>query len=155
MDIDILKDPPSRAELDSESQALQKRLRKLRIGVAFSFALLLFFLIKVLEGNGETDPLLIVMAVVVIPCVIAFGSFLTSVEEYQREEVALQCVTPDDCIRIQTYLADPDVKAYRDKVVEQSRKFVQVEVEAMKEYYDGREKREACRAVYGVTEGEA
>lgn len=156
MDIDILKEPPSKAEIENKSQALRKRLTICRVIGALVMVPTIFCLFKLLSSYGEiatpqTGIALLTFAIGLL--VAAVLSLL--ILKYDSEEEDHQFATPDDCILLKTYLADPDIKAYRDKVVEQSRKFVQAEVEAMKEYYDGREKREACRAVYGVAEGES
>lgn len=155
MDIDILKEPPSKAELEDKSQTLRKRLTVLRLIVGLCLVTGIYLLFNLLGAIAEPVTTQVETLIMCVASFLVVGILAISIIAYDGEEESLQYATSDDCIDIKKYLADPDIKTYRDKVVEQPRKFVLAEVAAMKLYYDSSEKREACREVYGVTEGGA
>lgn len=155
MDIDILKEPPSKAELEGKFQTLRERLTVLRLIVGLCLVTGMYLLFNLPVSIGEQVSTQDGNLIMCVASFLVVGVLSPFIIIYDSEEQSLQYATYDDCIHIKKYLADPDIKTYRDKVVEQPRKFVLEEVAAMKEYYEGKEKREACRTVYGVTEGGA
>ncbi len=148
MNIDILGTPPTKEDIAAKrNKVLDRRKRNKIISLlSLVIALLIVFLPIKYHMSGIGDPLFLILLL----CMLISSAF--SLISYEDELKIYQNIEQSTCIDIAKYMSHPDIAVYRNRVLEQDREFIEAEVDAMKEYFEGEEARQACRTVYGLSE---
>ena len=171
MDIDIKKEPLTLTKIENLKQSYVKKSNFIIVGIVLmigSSVYCEFFINSMFPGDklADTQVRFIWCLLSAILHVFAMFFLLFKFSEYRCRSFGLTEIDPKSCLDIKKFLTLPEIKAYRDKVIDQPRKFIRTEVDAMREHYEDHHKklqeysanapiRQACREVYGVTEGEA
>lgn len=165
MDFDLLKNPPSRAELDAKQQHIQTEIN-MRLyqdkGKQFVLTLILLISSVFLYQGVVYDfmpkaavpfySLFIIYCLVILFTIVRTNSNIHSnslrkVLVIQNRIDSLSEAPSVDCLAIKDWIAgDEIIRQYRDKVVNSGRKFVVQEVRVMRMHYANREKKAAADA---------
>ena len=166
MDIDIRKEPLTLVEIESLKRLYRRNWLLYLLGCVLIVGLY-FWIAHLIDTTYHKDISFKLEDAILLNLITLVAHFLGVCFcigkgiHYMALEHDLTEAKPESCLDIKKYLALPEIKAYRDKVIGQPCKFNQSEVDVMREHYEnhqrylaGEDVRQACREVYGVTEGE-
>ena len=147
MNIDILGTPPTPEEIAAKRVKVRNRLKKSKI-IGWLVGILCFMeFINTLRQN-----MLLHAAVFLAIVFCFFVAFKCYLIVNTGGLAVLQDASQESCIDIHRYQFLKEIEEYQEKVLSMKRQFIVAEVEAMKEYFDGRDARQAYMKVYRLSE---